>query len=211
MRKALGFILTLVMSICFGFAQNNDVPHNILTVRCGGSTSTATSFGVPSSHLGGFWLGLTDHISIYHKQPVYLETGILFVQKGYKISGYKDSKTKLNYFEIPVMVNYRIGKYGHFEVIPTVGGYVSVGVSGKLTYEEDKNYNVFKEGSLDRLDCGLRLGSDIVFGIISLSFTYDLGLRKIDNFDPIFGEKETLLGYKELKNKSLLFGIGFNF
>lgn len=211
MKKFLGVLLTFIMSTCVVFSQRYDAPNNLLTVRCGGNTSTATSYGVPSSHLGGFWLGLTDHISIYHKQPVYLETGLIFVQKGYKISGYKDSKTKLNYFELPVMVNYRVGKYGYFEVVPTVGGYVSVGASGKLTYEEDKKFDVFKEGSLDRLDCGLRLGTDIVFGIVSLSFMYDLGFKKIDNFDPIFGDNETLLGYKEIKNKSLLFGIGFNF
>ena len=211
MKKILSLALTSVISLCTGFAEKKDIPNNLLTVRCGGNISTVTSYGVPSSHLGGFWLGLTDHISIYHKQPVYLETGLIFTQKGYKLSGYKDSKTKLNYFELPVMINYRIGNYGLFEVVPTVGGYVSVGVGGKLTYEETQQYNVFKEGSLDRLDCGLRLGADVVFGIVSLSFTYDLGFKKIDNFDPIFGDNETLLGYKDIKNKSLLFGIGFNF
>lgn len=188
---------------------------NIVTVKAGMAVSKTLSRGLNTSNVLGYHVGVSDQISVSKKFPLYVETGLFAAMKGYEISGYDESETKMHYLEMPVLVNYHIGKQGGFEVIPSAGVYLGCGLAGKLKYNIDldtyKEIDVFKDKTIKRFDFGTQMGVDLVFRKIQVGFAYDLGLIEIDKTDPIYGNVEEKLGYKNLKNRSAIFRLGINF
>ncbi|MCQ2200280.1 MAG: PorT family protein [Paludibacteraceae bacterium] len=203
----VGMLAAVFSSSAKGF--KGDIPKNIVCVEAGATTSRVTSMGVPSSHIGGVYAGVFDQISLTDTDPVYFETGLSLTQKGYKLCGFEDSKTRITYLELPLLINYRFGRNGHIEFIPTGGAYFSLGIKGTLEYNDQK-IDVFDE-AFNRFDCGAHVGFDVVFWKIAVGVAYEHGFSKFDKKDVVYGDREALLGYKELKNKSLLLKVGVHF
>nr|WP_297659218.1 porin family protein [uncultured Prevotella sp.] len=142
---------------------------------------------------GGNWqtglnVGVVAGIPLSNIQPLYLEAGLSYIEKGGKkdLDNGKKMTYDLNYLEIPVVLKYKYNIDPHFSIQPQVGGYFGVGVGGKIkNFEERAAQNSFNENNFQRLDGGLRLGCGIAYDMFYCDLTYDIGLANIchDTFD----------------------------
>lgn len=106
-------------------------PANMIRVHAGYCTSWITSYGLTSSTRPGYEVGVSDRIRLGRQFPFYLRTGLTFISKGYEVRGFDDSRTTMNYLQIPVGIDYTVALGERFALIPHAGFYYAVGVGGK--------------------------------------------------------------------------------
>jgi len=191
-------------------AQTHPLKKNIVSFSVGSSFNQATSYGVKSSFLNGYACSVIDQISINQSRPFYFQTGLIMIRKGYKIQGFDDSKTILDYLNIPLGLNYQINVARHLNVIPSADLYIGTGLNSVRTYQNTKT-NIFKEKIFSRFDFGYDFGAILQIFHFSIGVKYALGLINIDRKDDIYADKTNLLGYREIKNRSLMILLGYNF
>ena len=208
MKKKLTLFALTLMLVTGLSAQ--DYKGNIFGVKAGYVSSWATSYGVASSSIPTGMLGINDQIMLSYYYPFYLDLGLEFTGKGYAISGYEPSKTSLWYAQIPVSINYHIVMDRDMTIVPSFGGYYAFGVMGFRRYDNHMS-NVFSDGSTMRHDAGIGCGIAFVFQHVSLGINYSKGLLNIDREDLVYGNDNTKLGYKKLRNNYISATIGYNF
>lgn len=186
-------------------------PPNIIYVHAGYCTSWISSCGLTSSARPGYEVGITDRIRVGRRLPFYLRTGADFISKGYEINGFDDSRTTLNYIQIPVEADYTISLNERFALIPFAGLYYAVGVSGKRKVNGKKTDIFSNEGGFSRHDAGLSCGVDATFHRFVIGVNYHIGLVNIDKTDTMYGDNSNKVGYKNVRNRCFVIGIGFNF
>lgn len=142
---------------------------------------------------GGKWqtglnLGFVAGIPLSDTAPIYLETGLSYIEKGGKknLAGGKKMTYDLNYLEIPIVAKYKYDIDSDLSIQPFFGGYFGVGVSGKIkNFEEREAQSSFRDTNFQRFDGGLRLGCGLAYDMFYCDLTYDIGLANIchDTFD----------------------------
>ncbi len=192
-----------------GFVAAQEHPKNIHGFRAGMNVAWVTSYGVSTSVKPAYMVGYSEQISLNKRLPFYFETGLNFISKGYKIKGYDNGETTLNYLQLPVGINYHIYAGKHATIQPAVGLYYAVGVGGKRDYAGNK-VSVFKDGSTSRHDFGFSCGVGTSIHKFYFGIAYEMGLLNIDKKDVVYGDSN-MIGYKKLKNKSVIIKIGINF
>lgn len=134
--------------------------------------------------------------------PVYLESGLTYTEKGGK--GYVEGKKftySLNYLEMPIIAKYRYELDSDISVQPFAGGYVAMGVGGKVKdYGERTTTSSFSSNFFERFDGGLRLGCGFEYELIYAEAAYDLGLTNISHDD-----------FESSRNRCFYINIGVNF
>ena len=141
----------------------------------GGSTKVGLNVGA----VAGFQLG--------YRSPVYFETGLSYIEKGGK--GYYDGRKfsySLDYLELPMTLKYKIDVDRSFSVQPFVGGYMSLGVAGKIKdFGQRHAYSSFDDEGFKRFDGGIRVGCGVQYDFLYAEMGYDFGLANIshDYFD----------------------------
>lgn len=208
MKRLVLFLCGLV-ALCSNVAAQ-EYPKNIIGIRAGYAPSWATSYGVRSSVRHGYVIGVSDEVLLSQKIPFYFETGLNFIAKGYEISGYDDSRTTLNYLQLPVGINYHIRTGEHVTIEPAAGFYYAVGLGGKRKIGDD-TVKVFSDGSTSRHDFGIACGLSTTIYKFHLGISYETGLLNIDKADRVYGDNSPMLGYKKLKNNSVIIKVGVNF
>ena len=141
----------------------------------GGSAKAGLNVGV----VAGFQLG-------YHS-PVYFETGLSYIEKGGKghCDGAKFSYS-LDYLELPMVLKYKIDMDRSFSIQPFVGGYMALGVAGKIKdFGHRQAYSSFDDEGFKRFDGGIRVGCGVQYDFLYAEMGYDFGLANIshDYFD----------------------------
>lgn len=135
--------------------------------------------------LAGLNVGGVIGFSLSNQAPVFLETGLYYVQKGGK--GYHESKKftyDLNYLEVPILVKYEVSVGSGVSIQPFAGGYLACGVGGKVKdYGERVAQNSFSEDFFQRFDGGLRLGCGVQYELLYGELSYDVGLANICHSD----------------------------
>lgn len=135
--------------------------------------------------------------------PLFLETGLSYVEKGGK-SNYEGKKMTydLNYLEVPIAVKYAIDiDDTQVSIQPFLGGYVACGVGGKIkNYGDRVAESSFSKQYFQRFDGGLRMGCGLAYDMVYAELSYDLGLSNIchDQFDTSH-------------NRCLMLNVGVNF
>ncbi len=122
--------------------------------------------------------------------PLYFEGGLYYTQKGGE-SKYEGSKFTyaLDYLELPLTFKYKIPVANDLTVDPLIGGYLALGVAGKIKdFNHRAAYGSFSDDYRDgfsRFDGGLRLGCGLSFDMLYLEASYDIGLANVgkDYFD----------------------------
>ncbi len=142
---------------------------------------------------GGNWqtglnVGVVAGIPLTDTAPLYLETGLSYIEKGGKkdLANGKKMTYDLNYLEIPAVIKYKYEVDDHFSFQPFLGGYFAAGVGGKIkNFAEREAESSFDSHNFRRLDGGLRLGCGISYDMFYADLTYDIGLANIchDTFD----------------------------
>lgn len=135
----------------------------------------------------GLNVGLVAGLPLSKTIPLYIETGVMYNEKGGKKDiGGKKMTYDLNYIEVPIVAKYIYSTDGHFSIQPFFGGYLACGVGGKIkNYGNREAQNSFSEDTFKRFDGGLRVGCGLAYDLIYFDVSYDIGLANIchDTFD----------------------------
>lgn len=186
-------------------------PANMIGVHAGYCTSWITSYGLTSSTRPGYEVGVSDRIRLSRQFPFYLRTGLTFISKGYEVRGFDDSRTTMNYLQIPVGIDYTVALGERFALIPHAGFYYAVGVGGKRKVGAEEIPVFGEKGGFSRHDMGFSCGADITFGRFGIGVAYQIGLINIDKTDTMYGNDSQMVGYKNVRNRSFIVRAGVNF
>lgn len=158
-----------------------------------------------SSSKTGLNVGAVVGMQLSHYQPIFFETGLSYIEKGgkSKVSGEKFS-IGLNYLEVPLLLKYSAYVAPATAVEPFIGGYLGVGVSGKVKdYNHREAYSSFDDGygaNFKRFDGGIRVGCGFAYEMLYAELGYDFGLSNIgDN------------AFDDTHNGAFFANIGINF
>lgn len=141
----------------------------------GGDSQTGLNIGV----VAGWELSATT--------PLYFETGLYYIEKGgQKQVNHAKMTYDLNYLEVPLLLRYVIDLDNKFTIQPVAGGYLALGISGKIkNFGEREAASSFSEEYFQRFDGGLKLGCGVGYDLFYAELSYDIGLSNIchDTFD----------------------------
>ena len=135
----------------------------------------------------GLNVGAVVGYQLSPSSPVCLETGLFYTEKGGK--GTHENKKftyGLNYLEVPLLLKYEIQTNSPVSIQPFMGGYVAVGVGGKIKdYGDRQAFSSFDDKKFKRFDGGLRLGLGVQYDVVYAEAAYEFGLANIcdDTFD----------------------------
>lgn len=191
MKKSIKKMAIVAMMLVAGSTMTvnaqllSEKPRVHFGIRGGVSASSYSLDGMESKifPMGGFAVDFK-----VAPIPLYLESGLYYVNRGYKLDipdeYYDDESTNNQAIEMPIVVSYHYYLNDKMSIQPFFGGFVS---------------QVF-DGPFDDLDYGLRLGAGFNYGRAYASIGYDFGLKNLD------------YGYdKSFKSGLFFFNIGFNF
>ena len=137
----------------------------------------------------GLVLGGIIGFQLAPASPVYLESGLIYTEKGGegKVDGTKWTYD-LNYLEMPITVKYKYDVDGDLSVCPFAGGYLAMGIAGDVkNYGHNKDdrasYSSFSSDFFSRFDGGLRFGCGLQYQLLYIEMAYDLGLANISHDD----------------------------
>lgn len=142
-------------------------------------------------------LGLTVDFPINNNLGV--QTGLTFQNRGYRIDEVKDvagydleleSKTYLNYIDIPINLKYTF-ELSSFNIYAMGGLYAGTALNGRYegssTFRGRTDKTEFDidfgndQGEIKSLDYGFNLGAGVEFGAFGLNLTYSHGLANLSN------------------------------
>ena len=127
--------------------------------------------------------------------PVFLESGLYYTERGGKELKYNNTplapKGHLNYLEVPVLIKYGITTENNVAVLPFIGPYFSMGVSGSYKY-------------LKHPDMGFKIGCGAEWNNLYIEGAYQFGVANIADGDEV-GHDVSSHGH----TFSLNFGINF--
>lgn len=154
----------------------------------------------------GLDVGFTVGTRIVPTAPLYFETGLSYTEKGGK-GDYQGSKFTygLHYLELPLLLKYKYYATPDLSIEPYVGGYLAVGVGGKIKdYGNREAYSSFsddnKDASFKRFDGGLRIGCGMSYDMLYLGLSYDIGLANVGHYN-----------FEDMRTGSLNLHVGVNF
>lgn len=189
MKKSTKKLATLAMMLVAGSAMTvnaqllSEKPRVHFGIRGGVSSSTYSNSGTDAKVFPTGGLAIDFKVAPI---PLYLESGLYYVNKGYKYDlGYDlgEESTDNHAIEMPIVVSYHYYFTDKMAIQPFFGGFVSAAF----------------DGPNDDVDYGLRLGTGFNYGRAYANIGYDFGLKNWGNN-----------GHTS-KSGLLFFNIGFNF
>ncbi len=193
-------IITLIMVIAFtipSFAQfetnrgrsryNRDDTERYYGLRLGMNVASTSSESnaFDTNPRTGLVIGFAYGMQLSKHQPLWLEASLLYSEKGGKTHQDGDKVTyRLGYLQLPIVAKYGINMDDDLYLQPFFGGYLSVGITGKMkNYGTRESESVFD--NMKRFDGGLRAGCGLEYKMMYVEVGYDLGLANIakDEFD----------------------------
>ena len=150
----------------------------------------------------GVNIGFVAGFQLAPLSPAYLETGLLYTEKGGKGEyGNRSFTYGLNYLEMPLVLKVMCPIDPTTTLQPFAGVYASAGVGGKIKdFNQRHAYSSFDDEGFQRFDAGLRFGCGLQYSMLYAELGYDLGLSNVshDYFDTS-------------RNGSLFATVGVNF
>lgn len=159
----------------------------------------------------GLNIGATIGFQLSPDYPIYLESGLMYMEKGGKGTYYGTSSSSnsyskkftysLNYLELPVLVKYIYNIDDEFSIQPFAGGYFAVGVSGKMkNYADRESKSSFSSDYFKRFDGGLRIGCGFQYQVLYGELGYEYGLANIARDE-----------FESAHNGAFMINVGVNF
>ena len=113
--------------------------------------------------------------------PVFLETGLSYMEKGGKSGSYSYS---MNYLEVPLLMRYHYNFDRLSSIQPFAGVYFGAGISGNFKEQDRRqSYSSFADDAFRRFDGGVRLGCGLQFDHLYAELGYDIGLANVSRDD----------------------------
>ena len=192
MKKVLMALAFAALSVP-SFAQTSsggfslDEEHLYYGVRIGLNVSGISGDNIrkyPDSKAGMVFGGVIG-LRLSNNSPVFLESGLYYSEKGGKKG--KD-KVSLNYLELPILIKYGFKVSEDISVIPFLGPYFSMAISGKVkeyNSETDTfdNHSSFDDGWYRHPDMGFKLGCGAEYSNLYLEMGYQFGIADISDND----------------------------
>ena len=127
--------------------------------------------------------------------PLFHESGLYYTERGGdKLKGFPDDPAKdkqhdghLNYLEVPVLIKYGIATENDIAILPFIGPYVSMGISG--------NYAFLKHPEM-----GFKIGCGAEWNNLYLEAAYQFGVTNIADYGDLSSHGHAL---------GINFGINF--
>jgi len=166
-------------------------------VRLGMNISTITGKYIDADSKVGMTLGGVLGLRVSETTPVFLESGLYYSGRGAK-------DADLNYLEIPILIKYGVQVSDQIALLPFVGPYFSLGISGKCKYPDGTGGTV-KESSYDsfkRTDMGFKVGCGLEYNMLYAEAGYQFGVTDIAKDNPLDNGAHT---------GNLFINIGVNF
>ena len=151
-------------------------------VRLGMNISTITGKYIDADSKVGMTLGGVLGLRVSETTPVFLESGLYYSGRGAK-------DLNLNYLELPILIKYGIQATDNIALLPFIGPYFSLGISGKYKYT-------------DATDMGFKLGCGIEYNMLYAEAGYQFGVTDIAKDNPLDNGAHT---------GNLFINIGVNF
>lgn len=212
MRRILFF--TLLLTLCI-----NSFCQVSVVVKAGINLSSYSGLNSNEKELQEYRPGymFSAGIEIPLVASLYIEPSLTLVQKGAQFSG-TVSKEEINmrvcptYIELPVMLGYKISILENVKLTIHAGPYISYGFGGKWRFEADNTkYDADAFGntlgiekqeafSKKRWDYGVGTGAGLEIDRFLVRASYAFGLAKVKR--DIYGD---------IKNRGLVFAIGYRF
>ncbi len=193
MKKLFYFAFALLMGTASMQAQRNDYPSMHLGVRAGLSVNHMT--GEDVSNLEWPTGGIAADFRLLKSQPLYFETGVNYMSKGYRDCG--KSPFHLHCFNVPLLFSYHYYLTDKIAIQPFTGA--MVGYIGEL-----EGHN-----SYQRCEVAVRTGIGANYGRFYLNVGYDLGLtRHAVNYRDLLGGSSNQTRFR---NNTFFVTFGFNF
>ena len=202
--KRLIIILSITL-FSFNYAIAQDWQKNIFGIQAGANMSNVSFAGIEGKTKIGFHVGANYQRLLSSSLPFYLETGVLFTSKGYKMDygkyGSEDTwPSDAYYLEVPLMVNYKFKLSNSFKLYPAAGVYYAYGIAGESRDGEQCVDTFSDEGWAKRSDFGFRFALGTELKHFMLSIGYELSLINVYNDSA-----------DEAKNRNLFISVGYNF
>lgn len=178
---AMLFSATLSANAQFSKKENNRVPDRFHMGMRGGLSINASEGDAVLFPYGGF--NMDFQIAPI---PLFLETGLYYMNKGYQDywDAEYDEHTDDHYIHMPILASYHINVAPNLFIQPFVGG-----VGGYLTETEE-------------FEAAVRVGCGLNFGRLYLNVGYDIGVTSHDFYDRYYDGSR--------KNNTFFATIGFN-
>lgn len=182
-------------------------PVSYVGLRVGGSFASLGSDGMKydTSTKSGLDLGVVAGFSVSPYIPLYFETGAKYTEKGGKTDAHKFN---LDYLEMPLVLKFVHVTDGGVGIQPYAGGYLALGVGGKISDKildgPNVHYNASRsafgdKGDFQRFDGGLKIGCGFSYDVLYADVSYERGLSNITD------------GYDSTHNSALMLSVGLNF
>lgn len=181
--KRLLSTIAIILTISIAYAQDT---HDIICLRTGCNLARHISDAKASSKLKfGINAGLTVDFEIFNN--FFARPGIMFSMKGARYDNY-ETVENLNYFELPLLVAYKINLTNNLVFDIQTGPYLAGGAFGMIKRKEtDFEFRAFKRYDNDeyrRFDIGWNFGAGVVLkNHYYFGFGYDLGFRLLHEPD----------------------------
>lgn len=149
----------------------------------------------------GISVGGVFGLQLANSNPIWLEAGLLYSEKGGKTRDAQDGQVKcrLVYLEIPIVAKYSFDVADDLYIQPFVGMYGSLGIAGKIKeYRTRSSYSSYH--NVNRPDAGLRIGCGIEYMMVYAEAGFDFGIVNISKDD-----------FQSVRNQALFFNVGVNF
>lgn len=198
MQKKIILICVLCISLVNAYTQK-------IGIKAGLSMTSAKYIymerkGLVSNKIG-IQLGFIGEIPISNN--IYINSGILFSQKGTKYNFFdpEEFNLSINYLELPLNISYKY-HVGSKKIFAQVGPYLGYVLSNKFLYSENEESYDYGSATdeMNRLDFGLNFGAGLEISKVQLGINYGFGLTNITNHR-----------FETLKNRILSFSVVFLF
>ena len=178
------FSATLSANAQFSKKESNRVPDRFHMGLRAGATLNSYNNGTDVLPFPYGGLGVDFQVAPI---PIFVETGLYFINKGYPSDGdYKsdDDEKYDSYINMPILASYHLNLAPNLFLQPFVGGVV-----GYLTESEE-------------FDASVRIGVGLNFGRLYVNLGYDIGITEHDYKEHSHVNTST--------NSTLFMTIGFN-
>lgn len=177
---------TIAIIIAFSAAYAQDT-HDIICLRTGFNLARHISDAKASSKIKfGINAGLTVDFEIFNN--FFARPGIMFSMKGARYDEF-ETVENLNYFELPLLVAYKINITNNIVADFQTGAFLAGGAFGMVKrheplYDEFRAFKRYNNKEYRRFDVGLNFGVGVILKKhYYFGFGYDLSLRLLHEPD----------------------------
>lgn len=208
--KRLISLLILGLAAVLG-ATAQPLEKNLLGVRAGAEISYIRARGElvhgTTNPRIGFRLGVSDQVLLWHRIPLYIETGVHFSSRGGR---FEETSFRPMYLQIPALLTWRFRLGRQSWIRPFAGIEYGVGIGGKARTADGWSDLFGTAGFLRRSNLDARFGLEVSIRRICIQAGFDAGLCNLFAGD---GTRTPLLpaGISDLRSRSVSIGIGYDF